>query len=464
MLSPDDGKCDSAPRRQFLWSLPLMLLSLPAQARGLVKFPCEQLGNKYHFMRAGISLLEEENIWSTNPLFLTNREDALSRKGQEQVVAACQKIASLFHLPTVVKYSLAASCIDTSNLIGQELRLGRDRLIPEFTFLDPRAIGRWDMLELQSTKAAVWAFDNDDAGPSGLGARPPPNIDGTPHETLSDQAIRLRQLLSILESQYSGDTILLIFPDGTGPALLSAMIAGIPYNRIHELEFFPGEIRLDVTKNSVLELWKTRQEDMSEYLDVLEEGRRQLAILRKQTGDIVSLKDVKLEEERIAIDKAYQEKERKRKLVEEKQNQKLVARQRDPVDAPISPTAFASLAGISLVGGASLLTMGSRDRDSISSETDDTSVKSSPIPAVESGPNMLFNVSARKDLDLTESLQKRSLFTPIEPVDVNGEKSKSEAAATAMEAYMDRDDGAEDWLRSISEIVEENEKADHDWA
>jgi hypothetical protein len=55
---------------------------------------------------------------------------------------------------------------------------------------------------------AVWAFDHDAAGIDGLGGRPPENEDGTPNETLSDQATRLRQLLSILESQYSGDTIL----------------------------------------------------------------------------------------------------------------------------------------------------------------------------------------------------------------------------------------------------------------
>ena len=44
-------------------------------------------------------------------------------------------------------------------------------------------------------------------------------------------------LYIVLETQYSGDDILLIFPDGTSPALLSCMIAGIPYNRVHELEF-----------------------------------------------------------------------------------------------------------------------------------------------------------------------------------------------------------------------------------
>ena len=93
-------------------------------------------------------------MWSTNPLFLTvgqrtrssltlskdtaviflirelsfffyslqNREDALSPAGQEQVVAACAQLQR--DPPTVVKYSLAASCIDAANIVGHELRLG----------------------------------------------------------------------------------------------------------------------------------------------------------------------------------------------------------------------------------------------------------------------------------------------------------------------------------------------------
>ena len=45
----------------------------PSFARGLVQFPVndpKQLLNTYHFLRVGESLLEEEDIWSTNPLFL----------------------------------------------------------------------------------------------------------------------------------------------------------------------------------------------------------------------------------------------------------------------------------------------------------------------------------------------------------------------------------------------------------
>lgn len=111
--------------------------------------------------------MEEENIWSTNPLFLTNRDSALSDEGIRQVEATCQYLKEHDINPTIVMYSLAASSMDTANIIGRELRLGRDRLVPEFTYLDPRAIGMWDCGAQSSTEAAVWAMDNDEAGAYG---------------------------------------------------------------------------------------------------------------------------------------------------------------------------------------------------------------------------------------------------------------------------------------------------------
>lgn len=89
--------------------------------------------------------------------------------------------------------------------------MGRDRLVPEFNFMDPRAIGSYDMSLFDTSFEAVWAMDVDEAGSDGIGGRPPSNEDGTPNETLADQVVRLRQLLSVLETQYSGDTILLVF-------------------------------------------------------------------------------------------------------------------------------------------------------------------------------------------------------------------------------------------------------------
>lgn len=74
--------CDEKPdtRRSFIRSATLSLAGVissgpllqGANAMGLVTFPCPEgsLINKYHLMRSGESLLDEDNILSTNPLFL----------------------------------------------------------------------------------------------------------------------------------------------------------------------------------------------------------------------------------------------------------------------------------------------------------------------------------------------------------------------------------------------------------
>lgn len=165
-------------------------------------------------------------------------------------------------------------------------------------------------------------MDYDEAGPLGLQGRPPANDDGTSNEVLTDQFIRLRQFLSLQESRTSGEIILVIFPDGTGPALLSCMIAGIPFNEVHALDFEPGEIRLDVNREKILDLWKERREDPT-YLAKLQDGREKIASLRRDNGGsstvntngytspdngkFVSKLDEKMEAERLEIDQATEQ-------------------------------------------------------------------------------------------------------------------------------------------------------------
>eukprot|EP00978_Attheya_sp_CCMP212_P003573 scaffold7494_cov55-Attheya_sp.AAC.5 len=276
-------------RRRILLSLPLVLAGgvaqqEPANARGLVQFPCkERMSNTYHIMRAGQSILEENDQWETNPMFLTNRAAALSTTGAEQASEACKKMKAHGVDPSVVVYSIAANSLDTANTIVDEMEVGRNRVLPEYSYMDQRGIGRWNMSPLKSTEDAIWALDADEAGKSGLGGRPPAHEDGTPNETLNDQMIRLRQQLSLLESTFSGDTIVLVFPDGTGPALLTALIGGIPLNRVHELNFNPGELRFDVNYENA---WATLPESPSrEYLETLDRGRQQLKVLRGRTDE-----------------------------------------------------------------------------------------------------------------------------------------------------------------------------------
>jgi len=365
-------------RRRFLLSATWALLApTVAQARGLVQFPVQQgkFLNNYHLMHAGTSLLEEEGIWSTNPLFLTNREDALSPAGQDEVMNACSVIEKMNMLPSIVKCSLAAACIDSCNLIARELKMGRDRLVPEFTFMDPRAIGQWDMLSKHDTEPAVWAMDVDEAGEMGLGGRPPPNEDGTPNETLSEQAVRLRQVLSILETQYSGDTILLIFPDGTSPALLSAMMAGIPYNRVHEIEFEAGEVRCDVTRENTLELWKSKQNGNSAYLETLERGRTNLATLR-EANEFVNMKDQKIEAERLEMEQQQVEKEQKRDTEETFNRKKRAERQLDVdrLSDPVSPVAL-GVAGLGAAASVVSLMPNDENMEVITLEEGDLSLR-----------------------------------------------------------------------------------------
>jgi len=93
----------------------------------------------------------------------------------------------------------------------------------------------------------------------------------------------LCSLKTVLESTFSGDTIVMVFPDGTGPALLTALIGGIPLNRVHELNFNPGELRFDVNYENA---WATLPESPSrEYLETLDRGRQQLKVLRGRTDE-----------------------------------------------------------------------------------------------------------------------------------------------------------------------------------
>lgn len=145
-------------------------VALPQDANAeWVQFPAKRgLSNIYHVMRAGESLLEEDNILATNPMFLTNRENGLSPLGQEQVHEACRFMDEQGINPSVVKFTLAANAMDTADIVAMDLRVGRNRLVPEYTYMDQRGAGKWDMLPLQETQEAIWAMDVAEAGAEGL--------------------------------------------------------------------------------------------------------------------------------------------------------------------------------------------------------------------------------------------------------------------------------------------------------
>ena len=98
----------------------------------LIMFPLTKpLVNKYILMRAGTTLLEEEDIWSTNPLFLTNRESGLSERGITQVQEALKALTGNDDTTvSVIKYSFAASSMDTAEIAKNTLQVGQNRVVP----------------------------------------------------------------------------------------------------------------------------------------------------------------------------------------------------------------------------------------------------------------------------------------------------------------------------------------------
>jgi broad specificity phosphatase PhoE len=460
------GKMD---RRRFFKSTlisPFLFHAEKAHARGLVQFPCnEPLGNTYHFMRAGESLLDAEGIWSTNPLFITNRDARLSDIGSDQVRNAARLLEENNVEPTIVLYSLAASSMDSSNILGEELQIGRDRLVPEYYNLDPRAIGKWDTLPRSTTEPAVWAMDDAEADPHGLGGRPPPHIDSTPHETLANQATRLRQHMSLLETQYSGDTILLVFPDGTGPALLSCMIAGIPLNRVHQLEYMPGEVRLDVTKASTLALLRTRENSdaSTEYKEILARGRNELERLRNMAPeDIINVKDLKLEKEWLEGEKAAD----RRELVRQERDEETRLARKDRArqveqqagqgndnDKNGLPTV---LLGVGVgVGTAGVLALAT-------SPPHDAAAAEAAVNATPSLAELEDDVSVR-----TLISNKVNEEASVERVNGDGPATfampapsvdKKYAAEQAMREYMESDDGGAEWLQVMVDLAHEEDE------
>lgn len=61
--------------------------------------------------------------------------------------------------------------------------------------------------------------------------RPPPYTDGTPNESVQDVFVRVRQMMSIIETQYSGQAIVVVSPDSDNLSILQAALLGMDLKR-----------------------------------------------------------------------------------------------------------------------------------------------------------------------------------------------------------------------------------------
>jgi hypothetical protein len=365
-----------------------------------------------------------------------------------------------------------------------------------------KGAGYWNEKALSTTEAAFFALDAAEAGVDGRGGRPPPNEDGTANETLWDQVIRLRQLLSVLETQYSGDEILLIFPDGTSPALLSCLIAGIPLKDVHAFNFEPGEVRIDVTMKSTLQSYAARK-TAPQYTRTLEIGKEQLTILRKEqtmlaraqeaprTLLVPSKAPVSPPRQEVVNDDQKEQSGVEDSIAKRKQAA-LIRRQTyvndsfkrsqeafvndDTVDYP----KFSDYMPVASLGAIASLAMWRPPREEGETPTREAIAReASPVASLayanSTGPTMMtpmVKTSVLEDKPGQATQNSLSLASPtineeisalstevgsnvFENKPVLSREERINAANQAMEEYLERDDGGDDWLLSLKNILDE---------
>lgn len=231
-------------RRHLLTALSISIstshLSIPvADARGLFQMPPPRLTNQYYLVRAGESEFESLGIINTNPVAKTSVDSGLSEKGKKQIVKAALQLKEMGACDTGcwIWPSITQRAYQTAEIIASVNRISRSYIVPEYSFLDARGLGAYEGKNLEAV-SEVYALDT--ISPRN---KPPPIDDGTPNESVADVFVRVTQLMSILETQYSEETIIIVSPDSDNLTVLQAGLVGLDLRRHRDLSFAPGEVR-----------------------------------------------------------------------------------------------------------------------------------------------------------------------------------------------------------------------------
>lgn len=219
---------------------PQAYLSAPSFA-SLVVMPATQLKNRYYLVRAGESENEAEDYIDTNPVNKTSMSNGLSEIGKKQVLK--QTIPKLRELGACkgacwVWPSITQNAYQTAEIMAYAFGLGRERIVPEYSFLDMRGLGNYDRMTVNEAYSKVHEIDL-----LGMYERPPPTTTGTPNESVMDVFVRVRQLLSVIETQYSNADIIVISPDSENLSILQSAALGEMNGPHWERAFAPGECR-----------------------------------------------------------------------------------------------------------------------------------------------------------------------------------------------------------------------------
>lgn len=241
----------SLPRRDFLQrllataativALPTVTPSSASAVNGLHIFPLrEPLSNNYYLMRACETRSDAANVTAVNPVDkLSISKLGLTRVGVDNAILASRALEEAgVTADTWIWPSVTISAFETAEIVASQLRVRRDRIVPEFSFLDARGVGALEGEPVPRVRRIV--HDHDSKDPSW---RPDPGEDGTPNDSAEDVFVRVRQFISKLETQYFAENILVVSPDSDTLSIWEAAVTGRRLQEHPALRYQPGEVR-----------------------------------------------------------------------------------------------------------------------------------------------------------------------------------------------------------------------------
>lgn len=224
---------------------------------GLRVFPLrEPLTNNYYLMRASETNSDLAGIVSVNPVEkLSLAKHGLTRRGADDARAAAAALLSIgLSAETWIWPSVTISAFETAEILAASMRIGRERIVPEFAFLDARGVGKMEGQSVSAVSKLTREHDHLDAN-----WKPELGDDGTPNDSVNDVFVRVRQLMSKLETQYFAQDIIVIAPDSDPLSIWQATFMGKELTDHAEMSFVPGEVR------------RVREQVVDAYEKVIEE-------------------------------------------------------------------------------------------------------------------------------------------------------------------------------------------------
>ncbi|CAN0467372.1 unnamed protein product, partial [Ectocarpus sp. 12 AP-2014] len=192
-----------------------------ASANGMLDFPPERLNNRYFLMRSGQGGSDKEGVVQSHPIDKLHVDNRLTDQGVEETQRAAGVLRALGVADAFIWADISSREISLNTLLPIAL-FCYERVIPEYSFLEPRGMGIFDGKEVATVLPEVYEKDA-----ISLTWRPPPNTDGTPNESVDDVFVRVRQqLLSKLETQYQGEDVIIVAPDSDCLSVLQSFVLG----------------------------------------------------------------------------------------------------------------------------------------------------------------------------------------------------------------------------------------------